>query len=149
MTTRKIEFSLRLRHESADLTPIVRQLGFHASAIWKRGDHKSNNPGGPVNPGGHEASYCNLKLGVAATTSLEDGLLESIARLQPKAAEIEKFVRSGGTASLAIAWFSDAVGGDRIPASVVADLARLNLTLDIYLYLSPANQDESFLPTDD
>jgi hypothetical protein len=41
-------------------------------------------------------------------------------------------------AGLRIGWFGDAeVGGDRISADAVAAMAKLRLTLDLYLYFEP------------
>lgn len=69
-------------------------------------------------------------------------MLGCLERLTPFTSLLQAFVRSGGIASLAVGWFGDsAVGGDRISADAIDALAKLHLTLDLYLYFE-ANESK-------
>jgi hypothetical protein len=137
MPTEKFEFSLRLRDGSKDLSTVTKQLGFSVNSGWDKGE-QNRTLQGSLRPGTRDASYRSLNLGVATSTSLDDGISECLQKLVPVASVVQSFVRSGGMASLAVGWFGDhAVGGDRVSAEIIAEMARLNLTLDLYLYLTP------------
>jgi hypothetical protein len=137
MATEKFDFSLRLRHDNNDLSIVTKQLGLSADSGWDKGDPNQTLQGS-LRPGTRDISYRSFSLGVATSTDMDDALSECLQRLAPVASVIQSFVSSGGTASLAVGWFCDsAVGGDRIPAEIIAEMAQLNLTLDLYLYLTP------------
>jgi hypothetical protein len=138
MATQKFDLSLRLRHPDADLAPIVRGLGLRPSACWTKGDRRFAPDGGPLQ-GIRDSSYCSVPLHITSGADLElalDGSLQKIASLR---AELESLVNSGGTASIAIGWFTDGDAGMRVAEKTVADMARLRLTLDLYLYVSPGS----------
>lgn len=136
MATRKLEFSLRLRHDTDDLSTVTQQLGFVADVGWNKGEQK-RTIGGLLIDGIRESSYRLFPLGVGASNDLDDALSDCLLKLGPLCRVLQSFVSSGGMASLAVAWFCDSeVGGDRISAGIVAEIARLNLTLDFYLYLT-------------
>jgi hypothetical protein len=148
MATEKFDLSLRLRHDSSDLSAVTKQLGLSAAVGWDKDEQNKNLQGSP-RPGRRDASYRSFSLGVATSTDMDDALSECLGKLTPVASVIKSFVNSGGIASLAIGWFCDsAVGGDRIPAEIIAKMAELNLTLDFYLYLTPesSTQTESGAP---
>jgi hypothetical protein len=137
MATEKIDLSLRLRHESSDLSLVSKQLGLPETAGWNKGEQNKTLQGA-LRPGTRDASYRSFSLGVATSTDMDDALSECLTKLSPVTGVIRAFVSSGGVASLAIGWFCDsAVGGDRISAVNIAKLAQLSLTLDFYLYLTP------------
>src|SRR5882757_1991301 len=137
MATKKFEFSLRLRHETDPLSLVTQQLGFVAHAGWDKGE-RNRTLRGSLQEGTRDYSYRSFALGAATSTDMEDALVECLKELTPFASVLGSFVSSGGMASLVIAWFCDsAVGGDRIAAGIIAEMARLSLTLDLYLYLSP------------
>lgn len=137
MATEKFDFSLRLRHDNSDLSLVTKQLGFSANVGWDKGEQNRTLQGLP-RPGTRDASYRSFSLGIATSTDMDDALSECLKKLAPVTSVIRSFVSSGGTASLAVGWFCDsAVGGDRIPAEIIAEMAQLNLTLDLYLYLTP------------
>src|SRR6266849_7354479 len=114
MATRKLEFSLRLRHDSADLSVLTQQLGFGSKVGWNKGDQNLSLTGLPLE-GRRESSYRLFPLGVVTDVDLEEAIPECLERLMPFASELQSFVNSGGIASIAVAWFGDSdVGGDRI-----------------------------------
>jgi len=137
MATIKFEFSLRLRHETDDLLLVTEQLGFASDAGWNKGE-QNRTISGALRAGTRDASYRNFSLGAATSVDMDDAVSECLEKLTPFASVLQSFVSSGGMASLAVGWFFDsAVGGDRIPAEIMAEIVRLNLTLDLYLYFSP------------
>jgi hypothetical protein len=137
MATRKLDFSLRLRHDSADLSVVTQQLAFATEVGWNKGDQKLSLKGLPLE-GRRESSYRSFPLGVVTDVDLEDAIPECLERLMPFSSVLQSFVNSGGIASIAIGWFCDSdVGGDRISADAVALMAKLHLTLDLYLYFEP------------
>lgn len=143
MATEKFDLSLRLRHDSNNISVVSKQLGLPETAGWDKGEQNKTLQGA-LRPGTRDASYRSFSLGVPTSTDMDDALSECLAKIAPVGGVIKSFVNSGGIASLAIGWFCDsAVGGDRIPADIIAKLAELNLTLDFYLYLTP----ESSTPT--
>lgn len=136
MATEKFDFSLRLRHDTNNLSMVTKQLGLSADSGWDKGEQNRTLQGSP-RPGTRDTSYRSFSLGVATSTDLKDALSDCLRKLAPAASVIQSFVSSGGMASLAIGWFCDsAVGGDRIPSDIIIKLAGLNLTLDFYLYLT-------------
>lgn len=137
MATKKLDFSLRLRHDSADLSVVTRQLGFASEVGWNKGDQKLSLKGLPLE-GRRESSYRSFPLGVFTNVGLEETIPECLKRLMPFSSVLRAFVDSGGIASIAVGWFGDSdVGGDRISADAVAAMAKLHLTLDLYLYFGP------------
>ena len=137
MATKKLDFSLRLRHDSADLSVVIQQLGFASEVGWNKGDQKLSLKGVPLE-GRRESSYRSFPLGVVTDVGLEDAIPECLEKLMPFFSVLQAFVNSGGIASIAVGWFGDAeVGGDRISADAVAAMAKLRLTLDLYLYFEP------------
>lgn len=145
MATQKLEFSLRLRHDTEDLILVTRQLGFSAHAGWDRGE-QNRTLGGSLQEGIRSSSYRSFAFGIATSTDMDDALSVCLKKLTPFTAVLQSFVSSGGMASLAVAWFCDsAVGGDRIPAGIIAEMAQLNLTLDLYLYLTPESSTKTEL----
>jgi hypothetical protein len=137
MATRKLEFSLRLRHDKDDLSAVTQALGLVARVGWNKGE-QNKTIAGELSDGTRDVSYRSFPLGIGASNDLDDAISECLKKLAPLSAVLQSFVSSGGMASLAIAWFCDSdVGGDRIPAELIAEMARLKLTLDLYLYLSP------------
>ena len=146
MATEKLEFSLRLRHDTDDLSLVTRQLGFVAHVGWNKSE-QNRAIDGSLREGVRDSSYRNFALGVATSTDLGDALAECLKKLTLVASVLQTFVNSGGMASLAVAWFCDsAVGGDRIPAELVAEMAQLRLTLDFYLYMSSESVSEEADP---
>lgn len=134
MATTKLEFSLRLRHDMAGLSLVTQQLALVAKVGWDKGE-QNRTIRGSLRDGDRDFSYRCFALGAGTSTELYVSLAECIAKLMPFASVLKSFVNSGGIASLAVGWFSDsAVGGDRIPAKIIADMASLSLTLDLYLY---------------
>ena len=88
--------------------------------------------------GQRESSYRSFPLGVVTDVGLEEAIPEYLERLMPFSSVLQAFVSSGGIASIAIGWFGDSdVGGDRVSADSVAAMAKLHLTLDLYLYFEP------------
>jgi hypothetical protein len=137
MATKKLDFSLRLRHELADLSTVTQQLGFASEVGWNKGDQKRSLKGLALE-GQRESSYRSFPLGVVTDVGLEEAIPGCLERLMPFSSVLEAFVSSGGTASIAIGWFGDSdVGGDRISADAIAAMAKLYLTLDLYLYFEP------------
>jgi hypothetical protein len=134
MATRKLDFSLRLRHDKDDLSVVTRQLGIASEVGWNRGDPKVSLKGLPLE-GQRDFSYRTFPLGVVTDVDVEAAIPECLERLMPFSSVLQSFVNSGGTASIAVGWFGDAdVGGGRISADAVTDMAKLRLTLDLYLY---------------
>jgi hypothetical protein len=134
MATKKLDFSLRLRHDSADLSIVTQQLGLASEVGWNKGDQKLSLKGLPLE-GHRESSYRSFPLGVVTEVGLEDAISEYLDRLMPFSSVLQSFANSGGIASIAIGWFGDSdVGGDRISANAIAAMAKLRLTLDLYLY---------------
>jgi len=75
---------------------------------------------------------------------VEEALPEYLQRLIPFSSALQSFVDSGGMASITIGWFGDSeVGGGRISADAVADMAKMHLTLDLYLYFEPIASNEA------
>ena len=145
MATRKLEFSLRLRHAAVSLSAISVQLGLPAHAGWDKGEKNLALQSAP-RQGTRESSYRSFTLAIAPRPELDEGVAECLKKLLPFDSILRAFVTSGGTASLAVAWYSDtAVGGDRISAATIAQIAQLGLTLDLYLYLTsePAPTEQS------
>jgi hypothetical protein len=145
MATRKLEFSLRLRHDTASLSAISVQLGLSAHVGWDKDEQNLTLQGAP-RQGTRESSYRSFALPIASCTELDEGVAECLKKLLPFDSVLRSFVTSGGMASLAVAWYSDtAVGGDRISAVTIAQMAQLSLTLDLYLYLTsePAPTEQS------
>lgn len=136
MGTQKLEFSLRLRHPTASLYDVTKSLELQVSVLWNKGEQKKHLDQSD-RAGVFDNSYCSLVLPIPKTTELAAGLSECMEKLKPKSAQLIEFVRTGGTASLAVAWFSDAVGGDTVPSKLLAELSQMNLNLDFYLYSSP------------
>jgi hypothetical protein len=136
MATKKFQMSLRLRHDTSDLTLVTKQLGFFSKVGSDIGE-QNRNLRGELTEGTRDSSYRSFPFGVSTSTDLDDALSEVLGKLKPFVAVLQSFVSTGGMASLAVAWFCDnAVGGDRIPAGIIAEMAKLNLTLDLYLYVS-------------
>lgn len=136
MPTKKLDFSLRLRHDSADLSTVSEQLGFASKVGWNKGDQKLSLKGLALQ--GRESSYRSFPLDVVTDVGLEEAIPGCLERLMPFSSVLQAFVSSGGTASIAIGWFGDSdVGGDRISADAIAAMAKLQLTLDLYLYFEP------------
>lgn len=136
MATEKLEFSLRLRHDTADLSTVTADLGLVADAGWDKGDPNRTLQGAPRS-GMRDDSYRSFSLGVVHDTDLSDALDPCIQKLTPWASVLQSFVSSGGTATLAVGWFCDsAIGGGSVPQSSLAEMARLRLTLDLYVYLT-------------
>jgi hypothetical protein len=145
MATTKLEFSLRLRHDTDDLSQLTQQLGFVTDVGWNKGE-KNRAIDGSLRDGIRDLSYRSFPLGIAASVDMDDAICECLTKLTPFSSELRSFVNSGGIASFAVAWFCDsAVGGDRIPAEHIAEMARLSLTLDVYLYFSPHSSIDSEL----
>ena len=143
MATKKLDFSLRLRHDGHDLSVVSQQLGFDSQVGWDKGD-QNRTLRGLLRDGTRDSSYRSFAMGVVMGTDLDDALPACLAKLAPFAAVLQSFVTSGGMASLAIGWFSDSdVGGGRISAETIAEMARLSLTLDLYLYLQPPSATSS------
>jgi hypothetical protein len=137
MATKKLDFSLRLRHDSADLSVVTQQLGFASEIGWNKGDQKLSLKGLPLE-GRRDSSYRLFPLGVVTNVGLEEAIPACLERLIPFSSVLQAFVVSGGIASIAVGWFGDSdVGGDRISADAVAAMAKLRLTLDLYLYFEP------------
>jgi len=135
MATQKFDLSLRLRHPDADLKPISRSLGLGPGTCWTKGDARLA-PDGALIGGVRDSSYCSVQLDASVGADLESALvrsLQTIAAVQP---ELELLVSSGGMASIAIGWFADGDAGVRLADTIVAEMARLRLTVDFYLYLS-------------
>ena len=137
MGTEKLEFSLRLRHDSQSLSTVTRQLGFAVGAGWNRGDRKKTLAGSPRS-GKRDSSYRSYDLGDAKSKDMDHAISECLRKLEPVSSVIKSFVDSGGTASLAVGWFFDSTAdGGRISLEILARLAQLGLTLDLYLYYAP------------
>lgn len=136
MATQKFNLSLRLRHPDADLNPVARGLGLAPSTCWTKGDARVAPDGAPLG-GVRDSSYCSVQLDVTAATDLEPALVKSLQTIASVQPELELLVNSGGMASIAIGWFADGDAGVRLADTVIAEMARLRLTVDLYLYLSP------------
>src|SRR5580692_9990280 len=106
MATRKLEFSLRLRHATASLSAISRQLGLSAHAGWDKGEQNLTLQGA-ARQGTRESSYRSFALPIASCTELDEGVAECLKKLLPFDSVLQSFVASGGMASLAVAWYSD------------------------------------------
>ena len=141
MATEKLDLSLRLRHDDADLTSMARQLGLKATVCWKKGDAR-HAPDGTVLNGIRDSSYCSMSLDTGSIADLEEGLSECLKKLKPKERELRNFVLSGGTASIAVGWFCSGDTGDRIPEAVITELANLRLTVDFYLYFATKRESK-------
>jgi hypothetical protein len=147
MATRKLDFSLRLRHDSADISVVTQQLGFLSEVGWNKGDQNRSLKGLP-REGQRESSYRSFPLGVVTDVGLEEAIPEYLERLTPYSSVLQAFVSSGGIASIAIGWFGDSdVGGDRVSADSVAAMAKLHLTLDLYLYFEPNESNRAATDT--
>ena len=136
MGTTKLDLSLRLRHPEADLSPIAQRLGLTPSWRWTKDDPRST----PLNPeleGSRSASYCSIPLPIEQATDMDAALTDALKVISPAEQELKALVNSGGTASMAIGWFCDGDAGARISDTIVARMARLKLTVDVYLYFSP------------
>jgi len=144
MATTKLDLSLRLRHDSADLSVVTQQLGFASEVGWNKGDQKLSLKGLPLE-GRRESSYRLFPLGVVTNVGLEEAIPECLKRLMPFSSVLQAFVSSGGIASIAVGWFGDSeVGGDRISADAVAAMAKLHLMIPSGLSsLAPRGRFES------
>jgi hypothetical protein len=141
MAPRKLDFSLRLRHDKDDLSVVTRQLGIASEVGWNRGDPKVSLKGLPLE-GQRDFSYRTFPLVVV--TDVEAAIPECLERLMPFSSVLPSFVNSGGTASIAVGWFGDAdVGGGRISADAVTDMAKLRPTLDLYLYFGTNTSNQA------
>jgi hypothetical protein len=141
VATEKLDLSLRLRHEDADLSSIARHLELKATVCWKKGDAQKA-PDGTVLNGTRDSSYCSMSLDTGSIADLEEGLSECLKKLKPKERELRNFVLSGGMASIAVGWFCSGDTGDRIPEAVIAELANLRLTVDFYLYFATKRESK-------
>jgi hypothetical protein len=143
MATKKLNFSLRLRHDTDDLSVLTQQLGLASEIGWNKGDQRLSLKGLP-REGQRESSYRSFPLGVVTDVDVEEALPEYLQRLIPFSSALQSFVDSGGMASITIGWFGDSeVGGGRISADAVADMAKMHLTLDLYLYFEPIASNEA------
>lgn len=133
--TIKFDLSLRLRHPSADLSPIVRSLGLTPDVAWMKGDQR-RTPAGNALPGTRDASYCSARLSVT-DEDLETALSKCLDVIAPAGQMLATVAASGGAAVIAIGWFCDGDSGAAIPADMVARAAALQLGLDVYLYVVP------------
>ncbi len=128
MATRKLEFSLRLRHDTASLSAISVQVGLSAHVGWDKDEQNLTLQGAP-RQGTRESSYRSFALPIASCTALDEGVAECLKKLLPFDSVLRSFVTSGGMASLV----------------TIAQMAQLSLTLDLYLYLTsePAPTEQS------
>lgn len=133
MATKKLDFSLRLRHDSADLSTVTQQLGFASEVGWNKGDQKLSLKGLALE-GRRESSYRSFPLDVVTDVGLEETIPGCLKRLMPFSSVLQAFVSSGGTASIAIGWFGDSdVGGDRISADAIAAMAKLHQARSLFV----------------
>jgi hypothetical protein len=133
MATERLDFSLRLYHAKADLSAISAKLRLKERTGWNIGEERRANEASQR--GVRKDSYRSLDLGCEEHADLSDGIASCMEKIASFAPDLHSFIESGGVAALAIGWFIDSnVGGGRIEASAVQELARLGLTLDFYLY---------------
>jgi hypothetical protein len=86
MSIEKLDFSLRLRHEDADLVPIARRLNLEPSIAWKKDDQRAL-PDGTRLAGTRDSSYCSIDPSVHDVTDLDTGLgkcLEVLVKKSPR-----------------------------------------------------------------
>jgi hypothetical protein len=119
MATRKLDFSLRLRHDKDDLSVVTRQLGIASEVGWNRGDPKVSLKGLPLE-GQRDFSYRTFPLGVVTDVDVdvdvdvEAAIPECLERLMPFSSVLQSFVNSDGTAS-------SQLDGSAMPMSVGAE----------------------------
>lgn len=135
MPTEKIDLSLRLRHDAADMLTVIEQMGIKPKIFWNKGDPRQT-PAGTVLEGQRDFSYCSFPLIKRTTEDLEETILECLKSIVPVEHVLHDFVRSGGTATLAIGWFCNGDSGAEISETTIAALARISLRVDFYLYFS-------------
>jgi hypothetical protein len=135
MPTEKIDLSLRLKHPHADMISVIEQIGMKPHIHWNKGDPRQT-PTGTVLEGQRDFSYCSFPLVKKATTELDELILECLESLTLVEEVIHRFVKSGGTATLAIGWFCIGDSGDEISEATIATLARISLQVAFYLYFT-------------
>jgi hypothetical protein len=135
MPTEKIDLSLRLRHNEADMTSVIDQIGIKPHIHWNKGDARQT-PTGELLEGDRDFSYCSFPLTKRTATELDELISECLESLRPVEQVIRHFVKSGGTAALAIGWFCIGDTGDEISETTIAALARTSMKIDFYLYFS-------------
>jgi len=136
VSTAKLDLSLRLRHDSADIAPIIEHLGIKAGVHWNKGDTR-RSPAGELLDGRRDFSYCSFPLIERTSEDLDEAITACLEKLAGAEHAIQGFVKSGGTASLAIGWFCLGDSGGRISCPLIAEIARISLTIDFYLYFTP------------
>lgn len=130
----KLDFSLRLKHPEANLTRFAHATGLQVAQAWTKGDPRKSSKGRTLG-GVRDASYCSMKLGIYKAASLSDALQDCLDKLNPARRRLRAIVRSGGTASLAVGWFCRGDVGASVSTESAKMLARLGLTLDLYIYV--------------
>lgn len=132
-STDRFDLSLRLRHESATLTDIIRALSATPDVSWEKGDPR-RTPSGKMLSGAYQFSYCSIPIDGASVADLDEALRLLVKRLDRHKTTIRDFVATGGVASAAVGWFMDNTTGARIQSATIALLADFRVTVDLYLY---------------
>lgn len=137
MATERLKFSLRIRHDSADLSALAKVLGLVPNAGWDKGARRRIS-GGESRSGLYDHSYRSFALIALDNTDLSDGLDECLPMLAPFASVMNEFVDSGGRATLSVGMFCDSwMAGGGVSLEALSELARLRLSLDLHIYTKP------------
>ena len=128
------DLSLRLSHESLDLSVICDALEMQPRVIWKAGDRRETPAGTPLE-GIRSESYCSIDLLPKSPRPLERQMEEALALLERHDPTLRDFHREGGKALVCIGWFFDAHSGATLDPSTVERLSRLHIGLDIHVYV--------------
>ena len=135
MSAYKADLSLRLHHPHQQLQRVAQILGLKPSQFWTRGDTRHTPKGDPLE-GTRDESYCSVPLKISSISNLAEALSEGVRRITPAKEVLKDIVESGGSASIAVGWFCKGDVGARLPQELLAEMANLKVTLDLYVYLS-------------
>ena len=122
--------SLRATHPGKSADEIVRSIGLEAKRAWSAGEPKTS-PNGRLLGGNREVSYAAFRMSAGSDGELTAAIGAIVETLKFRRAALKDLTSSGGALSLFVSWHCTGDNGDTFSASLLGELASLQINLDL------------------